>query len=275
MKFLLDHVVIAVADREKAIADYRALGFNVQVGGKHAGRTSHNALVVFEDGTYLELIAWEGPMPLDRWYDAHARHGDGLVDYALLPEDASRAVEEARPRGLALAGPENGGRVRPDGAELRWQIARQPSFDLPFLCGDVTPRELRVPAGEARRHANGARGIATVAVAVADERASLERYAALLGPQPRITPSIAMPGAGLRVAALTLGDASIVLLSPRDTMLPLSQNLSARSSTMGREVRERLDRRGEGPCALALRAATGGLLDPRLTHGVLMELIPA
>src|ERR1051325_156914 len=103
MKFLLDHVVIAVADRDKAIADYRALGFTVQVGGKHAGRTSHNALVVFEDGTYLELIAWEGPVPSDRWYAAQMQHGEGLMDFALLPESAAAAVDEARARGLALA----------------------------------------------------------------------------------------------------------------------------------------------------------------------------
>jgi catechol 2,3-dioxygenase-like lactoylglutathione lyase family enzyme len=50
MKFALDHVVIAVGDLEQAIADYRSLGFTVVPGGRHPGRTSHNALIVFEDG---------------------------------------------------------------------------------------------------------------------------------------------------------------------------------------------------------------------------------
>ncbi len=43
----LDHVVIAVSDLERAIADYCALGFTVEPGGSHPGRTSHNALVAF------------------------------------------------------------------------------------------------------------------------------------------------------------------------------------------------------------------------------------
>ena len=46
----LDHIVIAVNDLDTAITDYRALGFQVLVGGQHPGRTSHNALVVFADG---------------------------------------------------------------------------------------------------------------------------------------------------------------------------------------------------------------------------------
>jgi hypothetical protein len=44
---------------------------------------------------------------------------------------ARSLVTEAR--GLLL----DGGRVRPDGERLRWQTARSPSADLPFLCGDL------------------------------------------------------------------------------------------------------------------------------------------
>ena len=35
----LDHIVIAVHNLEAAIADYRAMGFQVLVGGQHPGRT--------------------------------------------------------------------------------------------------------------------------------------------------------------------------------------------------------------------------------------------
>ena len=59
----LDHIVIAVADLDTAIADFRSLGFTVQPGGRHPGRTSHNALIVFADGAYFELIAWTAPAP--------------------------------------------------------------------------------------------------------------------------------------------------------------------------------------------------------------------
>lgn len=60
MTLPLDHIVIAVQDLERSIADYTALGFNVLRGGEHPGRSTHNALVVFADGAYFELIAQRG-----------------------------------------------------------------------------------------------------------------------------------------------------------------------------------------------------------------------
>ncbi len=56
-----------------------------------------------------------------------------------------------------------------DGGRLRWQTARSPSADLPFLCGDLTPRALRVPEGEVRVHANGALGVASLGIAARGE----------------------------------------------------------------------------------------------------------
>jgi catechol 2,3-dioxygenase-like lactoylglutathione lyase family enzyme len=245
MKFKIDHVVIAVSDLERAKEDYGSLGFNVQVGGKHAGRTSHNALIVFADGTYIELIAWTGPAQ-ERWYDLHAKHGEGLIDFALLPEDTPGAVAEAASRGLAMAAPQDGGRVRPDGQELRWQIARQPSFDLPFLCGDVTPRDLRVPPDDMRKHVNGAKGIASLSVLVKDLEASKARYAALLGPAVAIEPT------GLR-----LGSTRLRLVAPGNDP----------------ERRQRLADRGEGPYALEIAAGVPRRrLDMKRTHGVPIEI---
>lgn len=217
MRFALDHVVIAFHDLDAAVEEHRARGFNVLSGGRHPGRTSHNALVVFADGAYLELIAWAAPGSAERWYNVLSAHGEGLMDFALLPEDVPRAIEEAAARGLSLRGPVDGGRVRPDGRELKWQTARQETFDLPFLCGDVTPREWRVPEGEARRHPNGALGIAEVTVAVGDLKTSAARYAALLG--------VDVPGSNL-----TLGGTTIVL-------------------------REKRRMRGEGPCGFSVRYA--------------------
>ena len=236
----LDHVVIAVADLAQALDDYRALGFNVQPGGSHPHRTSHNALIAFADGAYVELLGFRAPAPGDRWYETFVRHGEGFMDFALLPASVPQAIEQARSRGLALTGPQDGGRARPDGAQLRWQTARQATFDLPFLCADVTPRSGRVPDGEARRHANGATGIARITVAVADRSASLARYRALLG-------EVEECSGGLR-----LGSTAIELVE------------TARD-------------RGEGPCAMALRSTSvnrATALDARLTHGAAIVLEP-
>ncbi|MDM0021016.1 VOC family protein [Variovorax saccharolyticus] len=269
MSLPLDHIVIAVHDLESAIADYTSLGFNVQRGGDHPGRTTHNALVVFADGSYFELIAWKAPAPDERWWKLLQQYGEGVVDYALLPHSTAETVADAARRGLALDGPLDGGRLRPDGERLRWQTARPTSADLPFLCGDITPRALRVPEGAARVHPNGALGVASLAVAVHDLDATLGRYRALFGDaagdrHAHVGQAVALPATSGRVALVWLGSSALVLSSPRDPIggpsSPLTQRLAAR---------------GEGPYALVLRTAdpaqTSGLLDPARTHGALIE----
>jgi catechol 2,3-dioxygenase-like lactoylglutathione lyase family enzyme len=264
MRFRLDHVVIAVADLDAAVRDYRDLGFNVQIGGRHSDRPSHNALIVFEDGAYIELISWLAPNPGDRWWEIREKHGEGLIDFALLPEDTGRAVAEAKGRGLSLKGPIDGGRLRPDGQKLQWQTARQETFDLPFLCGDVTARSLRVPAGAARRHPNGVVGVSSVAVLVTDPAASLARYLALLGigqapaDGVRVGCPVVVPGTA-RVASICLDESALVLVAPLEDA----------------PLRERLGKRGEGAYALALRSgdeAQPRLLDPSRTHGVAIQI---
>lgn len=238
----LDHIVIAVPDLAQARARYEALGFHVLAGGAHPGRTSHNALVVFTDGAYLELIAWRAPAPQERWWRTLQEHGEGLVDFALLPADTAQALAEAQARGLhTLHGPVEGGRVRPDGEELRWSTARHATPDLPFLCGDITPRRLRVPDGTAERsHPNGATGVAVLAVAVHDLRQSLARYRALLGPGARIGTPRADPLTGLETATVALQGATLTLQSP-------AAREPAGLPGPGRALHARLAARGEGP----------------------------
>lgn len=208
----LDHVVILVDDLEAAIADYNALGFTVQRGGTHADGFTHNALIGFADGSYLELIAFLRPRPDHRWGAWAARGHRGFVDFALLPPTVAQVIERAQAAGLAYQGPINGGRQRLDGEVLRWQIGTPPSADLPFLCGDVTPRSLRVRDGQVRVHANGVRGIASITVLVSDLPASVARYRALLG-VPSVAPMIHAAGAGLSLASFNLGPSALVLLA--------------------------------------------------------------
>ena len=196
----LDHVVIAVVDLERAIGLCTQAGFTVVPGGRHPGRSTRNALIVFEDGAYLELITYAAPSPDERWWRELDAHGDGLVDFALLPQDLPGAIAQAQARGLAdIRGPLPGSRDRPDGVHLAWQTARQAQHDLPFLCADLTPRALRVPEGAVRRHRNGARGIADITVAVNDVQASLARYRALLGDAAIRDGEVLLEGARVRL----------------------------------------------------------------------------
>src|SRR5690349_20811630 len=175
----IDHIVILVEDLAAASADYIALGFTVTPGGEHADGATHNALVVFADDSYLELIAFKREAPQHRWW-RHTAGGPGLIDYALLPDDIDEDVAAIRARGLPFGEPDSGGRLRPDGQRVGWKTAQPTTPDLPFLCWDVTQRDLRVPTGTARQHPNGVVGIAEVIVSVRDLDVSAGRYAALL-----------------------------------------------------------------------------------------------
>jgi hypothetical protein len=248
MTFALDHVVIVVNHLDRAVADYQSLGFTVYPGGVHHGGVSHNALVVFDDGAYFEIIAYREAAPANRWWSVVTTAGEGIVDFAILPENTQKDLDAARARGLSLEGPTPGGRQRPDGARLDWQIVRPMTTDLPFWCGDITPRELRVPEGAIRHHANGVTGISRVRVLVADVAASTERYRALVGPE-----------------ALSL-DKGVPRVALKKTVLELvgPDNDHARS---------RLAARGEGVFSLELRGSMAKVLDTKILHGADLAIV--
>lgn len=179
MSFQIDHIVVLVNDLAAATAQYTTRGFTVVPGGAHTDGATHNALIALADSSYIELIAFTRAAPEHRWWQ-HTQYGEGPIDWALLPSDIARDIATAQQRGVGYRGPIAGGRLRPDGQELRWQTGLAPSADLPFLCADVTPRTLRVPQGKSQQHANGAQGIARITVTVRDMEASTGHYRSLL-----------------------------------------------------------------------------------------------
>ena len=72
---------------------------NLGRGGIHADGATHNALVGFADGSYLELIAFLQPQARHRWAAHAARGHEGFIDYALLPSSVAEVVADARSRG--------------------------------------------------------------------------------------------------------------------------------------------------------------------------------
>jgi hypothetical protein len=182
----IDHVVYVGRDLDTLIAHHRSLGFVVEPGGVHADGLSHNALVGFADGSYLELFAFRDlPAAAGRhvWVPV-AECGGGWADFALLSDDlAGDAVELTA---LVSRPAQEGGRVRPDGARIAWRSARL-TAPLPFLIQDATARELRVPGGAATKHPNGVRGVTGLVLGARDVAAVRERYAALeLRGAPRV-----------------------------------------------------------------------------------------
>jgi hypothetical protein len=173
----LDHVVLVARELNTAIADHRRRGFTVTPGGEHADGVTHNALISFADGSYLELVAFRDidRALTHRWWKV-AADGGGLADFALLSDDL--AADSAALAELVKTPPKDGGRIRPDGVELKWRTAVLKA-PLPFVIEDLTSRDLRVPGGAAAQHANGATGIASVVIGAVDIGDVEWRYAEL------------------------------------------------------------------------------------------------
>jgi catechol 2,3-dioxygenase-like lactoylglutathione lyase family enzyme len=248
MAFALDHVVIAVDDLDRAVADYQSLGFTVYPGGVHHGGVSHNALVVLADGAYFEIIAYRQAAPDNRWWQVLTGAGEGIVDFAVLPENTEHDFQAARARGLDIERPMPGGRLRLDGVRLDWQIVRPATTDLPFWCGDVTPRELRVPEGAIRQNANGVTGIATVRILVADLAVSTARFRALAGPEA----------------------VSVFNGIPRINLKGTKFELIGPDSD---DLRRHLAARGEGVLSLTLHGSTPRAFEPKRLHGAELSIV--
>jgi catechol 2,3-dioxygenase-like lactoylglutathione lyase family enzyme len=275
MALTLDHVVIRVRDLEQTIADFSELGFTVQRGGTHADGATHNALIGFEDGSYFELIAFLRDAREHKWWDEAHRQGDGFVDFALLPQSVPAVIDGARTRGLNYEGPIPGGRTRPDGTRIEWQIGRPATKDLPFLCGDLTPRFLRVAEGDVRRHANGARGVGSITLAVRDLDASLKRYQALLGSAVEVHTG-SVPGHDVRLATLAVGSLSLTLLAPHSASVASAASVASEPGALVADLRAYLEARGEGVFGVSLvtaHPANARPLPHALTHGAALELV--
>lgn len=269
----LDHLVVLVRDLDALVHNYRSLGFTVMPGGQHADGATHNALIVFHDDTYLELVAFTDRAALTRlrmikrlgllqWgvpqepsfgrrLRLRGARREGLVDFVLLPAAIEQDIEAMRTRGLSIDGPFSGGRVRPDGQDVAWQLGFPHASELPFLCADVTARALRVPAGNERTHANGALGIANVTVVVADLSTATQSYTAFLGTEPA---SRQIEASVPRRVVFTVGSSTIALVAG-----------------------DRCERQLIGSMSASLRAEDGARatpLDRRLTGGAHIDLTP-
>lgn len=251
----LDHLVIVVRDLEVAVRQYRALGFTVVPGGRHPTGT-HNALIAFADGAYLELLAFTEPNPSHRWWAA-LEAGGGLADVCCMTDDLAGDTAALRGAGVEMDDPHPLSRIRPDGYTLHWVLATpRGRFRgvAPFLIEDRTPRAERVPPEIG--HPNGVTGIDTLTLAVPDAAAVAGWYAAAGagGPTPVLRAELDAAGLGL-----TLGPHRVECLAPRSSRSPLAAWLETR---------------GPGPWAAALRTVSAkGPLDPDRTLGARLVLV--
>jgi hypothetical protein len=246
----IDHLIIAVHNVDEAAADYRRLGFSAIPGGKHPVG-SHNALIAFADGSYLELIGFYQDSPDHRWWEPLAR-GERLVDYCMQTDDLSRDTRLLRECGVTVNDPVPWSRIRPDGFRLEWLLSLATGAHrgvAPFLIQDVTPREERIPREQ--KHENGATGIGTLSIAVSELAKVDHWFQTNLTRQPQPVADDALEAQGL---CFGVGPHQVEFMMPATPHSPLV---------------EWMRRYGSSPYAATLRSARREplLLDQKLLHG--------
>ncbi|KAL6864019.1 glyoxalase-like domain-containing protein [Trichoderma novae-zelandiae] len=195
---VFDHVILLVP-HEQLVSPPQWLSnaFTLLDGGVHEGGLTENKLVVFEDGVYLELIAFvDGANPQHRALHPWGKQPDGNIihwAHTILSheEDQGPNTSEQRFRavqariedskvGIKYLDPEPGSRTMADGSKRIWANA-VPNFDdykgpvwinqQPFWTFDRTRRSLRAPATpENTSHPSGVVGVAAISLFVKDQQ---------------------------------------------------------------------------------------------------------
>lgn len=177
----IDHVIVLLPySLVISPPSWLTSAFTISPGGRHADGLTENRLILFADGSYVELVAFIDDDPKSReghWWDKEF----GIVDWALTNTSKDQPdVTTINSRLESISSkvrydePVAGGRKRPDGVELRWKVTFPAGIErgaVPFWCHDVTEREKRVPISKAAtEHPCGALGVAGIRVGVDDGR---------------------------------------------------------------------------------------------------------
>lgn len=249
----IDHLVVVVKDLDQAANDYAQLGFTVIPGGQHPVG-SHNVLISFQDGAYLEIIAFYREAVDHRWWNPLSK-GERFVDFCFQTDDLRGDTNKLKDAGVAINNPVPWSRQRPDGYELKWLLSLATGAHrgvAPFLIEDVTPRMERIP--QQFNHRNAVAGIEKIVVA-AGELEQLEKwYGALLGAGGQTIANDELGAEGLRFEA---GPHVLEFLTPRAAGSPLV---------------DWLRRFGPSPYSAVFKVPGAKPLDLRLTHGANFSL---
>src|SRR5687768_5945992 len=243
----IDHLVVVAKDLDLAAKDYEQLGFTVVPGGQHPVG-SHNVLISFQDGSYLEIIAFYRDAVDHRWWGPLSK-GERLVDFCFQTDDLRGDTKKLKDAGAAINDPVPWSRKRPDGYELKWLLSLATGSHrgvAPFLIEDVTPRTERIP--QEFQHQNGVTGIAEITVAVGELGQIETWYSALLGSAGERFEAPEHGAEGVRFKA---GPHGLSFLAPRAATSPLADWLRTY---------------GPSPYSALLGGSGPAVLDPSLTH---------
>ncbi|KAL5052179.1 hypothetical protein BDW71DRAFT_6540 [Aspergillus fruticulosus] len=206
----IDHLLLQFTQKQfDPIPIWISDKFTVIDGGVHTDGWSKNKLIVFKDGTYLELYSWitkpddwrkrlPGDFALTALDPISAEASRERIVNALASEPGDGRI------GVTYLPPQEGGRKTPEGVDIRWKIVKaeytqgesappdelfpRGRTDAPFFCHDLTPRKWRVTFGlpSVTQHPSGATGIDRIEVLVPRDkfRAYTDLYTSIVGASP-------------------------------------------------------------------------------------------
>jgi hypothetical protein len=135
----VDHLLLGVPNLEEGIAWVEEkTGVRAEIGGRHPGLGTHNALLSLGAKQYLEIIA---PDPTQttlapQFAFLQLATAPRLLTWAAATTDIHALAARAHAAGFELNGPKAGSRTRPNGATLHWKTLFLPSdfsLLLPFF----------------------------------------------------------------------------------------------------------------------------------------------
>ena len=181
----VDHVLVGVADLERARAGWLRLGFTITPRGRHVGWGTANYCIMFPRD-YVELLGILDPTQFSNDLDKFLAKREGLLGLAFATGDAEAAAKRLKAAGIAAEAPRELTRLleMPDGDQSpEFRLVHLPAAATPgiptFVCQHLTPA--LVWQGGWAQHPNGATGLASLTTVVEDPAAVAIPYGELFG----------------------------------------------------------------------------------------------
>jgi hypothetical protein len=176
----LDHVSVCGSNLDTLRDAFTAVGLTPDAGGPHGNGITQMAMVGFDDGTYLELIA-----PIKPGVTAGSEWSKFMSEdavtcaWAVGTNVLLQEVDRLKKAGIPVRAPEHGSRKRPDGMSVEWMRADVGSGTtgsvLPFAIEDQTPREWRVQSSASVK-GSPLSGVESVVLGVSNLDASIALF---------------------------------------------------------------------------------------------------
>ena len=176
---VIDHALYGGRDLDVLVDAFAAADLAPVPGGEHQHDVTHNALLGFDDGTYIELIAPRDPGQETAVRNAFFQGEAGPCGWAVAVDDIEAEVGRFRSGGIDVDGPSYHERETPAGEMIEWEVAYpgggEPGRTLPFLIEDHTPRARRIQPSPSVS-GSPLTGIAEVVIGVTDLDTAVDTF---------------------------------------------------------------------------------------------------